>query len=101
MSWRTWSLFSVTVTLLCLTPGPAVFLVLSQGLRRGTAKALSASFAMLAVNAFYFVLSATSLGAILLASYNLFYAVKWIGAAYLIYLGLRTLLEKAPALSLP
>lgn len=37
-----------------------------------------------------FVLSATSLGAILLASWELFFLIKWLGAGYLVWLGLRT-----------
>ena len=47
----------------------------------------------------YFILSATGLGAILLASYDLFSAIRWVGAAYLIYLGISAFIGKSPMLS--
>jgi len=95
MNWETWGLFALTETILCLTPGPAVLLVLSQGLTRGRLAALWSSLGVLAGNGFYFVLSATSLGAILLASDRLFMIVKWIGAAYLVWLGVTTFFGKS------
>jgi len=58
MRWETWSLFLVTETVLCLTPGPAVLLVLSQGLRRGAVASWWSSLGILAGNTFYFVPSA-------------------------------------------
>lgn len=87
MTLESWLLFVLTEGALCLTPGPAVLLVLSHGLTRGTASSVVANLGILTGNAFYFALSATGLGAVLLASYEVFTAIRWLGAAYLIWLG--------------
>lgn len=87
MSWEAWLLFTLTEATLCVTPGPAVLLVLSQGLARGTRASIASNLGILAGNTFYFALSATGLGAVLLASYELFSAIRWLGAAYLVWLG--------------
>jgi len=94
MPFQTWLLFCVTETILCFTPGPAVLLVVSLALTRGGRAGLGASFGILGANACYFLLSATGIGAILLASWELFFLVRWIGAAYLVWLGLHMLLSR-------
>jgi homoserine/homoserine lactone efflux protein len=87
MTWQVWITFAILETVLCFTPGPAVLLVLSQALSRGTAKTVFSILGIIAANSVYFVLSATGVGAILMASYDLFFAIKWIGVAYLVWLG--------------
>jgi homoserine/homoserine lactone efflux protein len=91
MSRDAWLFFAATEALLCLTPGPAVLFVISHGLTRGGRASLSANAGILAGNTLYFVLSALGLGAILLASHELFTVVKYAGGAYLIYLGIQTI----------
>lgn len=99
MSWKIWALFAATESVLCLKPGPAVMLVVAQGFSRGRIAALWSSVGILAGNAFYFLISATGLGAILLASYHLFSLIKWIGVAYLVSLGIVTIFGNSPVVS--
>jgi threonine/homoserine/homoserine lactone efflux protein len=74
-------------------------LAISNGLRYGPRRTLASIFGILSANAFYFVVSASSLGALLLSSYNLFFLVKWVGAAYLLYMGVASLFARGSMLS--
>jgi threonine/homoserine/homoserine lactone efflux protein len=60
---------------------------------RGAWPGLAASLGILAGNALYFLVSATGVAAVIVASSQLFTALKWAGAAYLVWLGLRMLLS--------
>jgi homoserine/homoserine lactone efflux protein len=91
MTFKTWLLFLVMETALSLSPGPAVFYVVSQGARGAMRRTLPAAAGILSANGIYFALSATSLGAIIAASARFFTVAKWVGAAYLIYLGIKAL----------
>jgi homoserine/homoserine lactone efflux protein len=91
MTFKTWLLFLAMETALSLSPGPAVFYVVSQGVRGALRRTLPAAAGILTANGFYFALSATSLGAIMAASARFFTVAKWVGAVYLIYLGIKAL----------
>ncbi len=100
MTLTTWWIFVCTETVLCLIPGPAVLFVLSSALKAGAKKSVASNLGILSANTVYFALSATGIGALLLSS-KLFLAVKWIGAAYLIVLGLRLLFDHKDAIKEP
>lgn len=94
MSIEAWAAFCVTEAVLCFTPGPAVLLVVSIALGRGFRPSIGAAFGILAGNTLYFALSATGVAAALVASHELFLVLKWGGAAYLIWLGLRMIFSR-------
>ncbi|MGH7660383.1 MAG: LysE family translocator [Vulcanimicrobiaceae bacterium] len=94
MDQGTWLAFVVLEAFLCLTPGPAVMFVVGTALGRGRAGGFAATAGIVAGNTVYFILSATSLGAILMTSYEAFTVVRWLGAAYLVILGVRMLFAR-------
>ena len=93
MTVEVWALFCVTETLLCLNPGPSALLVMSLALTRGQAAGVRATVGVLAANAVYFTLSASGLVAVHALSEEVFFVIKWVGAAYLIWLGARMIVR--------
>lgn len=91
VNWDTFWLYVLAEAALSLSPGPAVMLVIACGLAYGARKSIYATLGILSANAIYFALSATALGAVLVTSKTFFIAVKWLGAAYLVYIGLSAL----------
>ena len=87
MDFNTLALFALTEFLLSLTPGPAVLLVIGLSMRQGFRIGFMATLGILSTNAIFFTLSALGIGALIVASATLFTIIKWIGAAYLVYLG--------------
>lgn len=57
-------------------------------MRSGFRAGFMATLGILATNAVFFTLSALGVGALIIASATLFTIVKWVGAAYLVYLGI-------------
>ncbi|APZ51544.1 LysE family translocator [Salipiger abyssi] len=95
MSLDLWLTFVAASTALLLIPGPTVLLVLSYALSKGRSVAV-ASAAGVALGDFTAMsLSLAGLGALVLASATLFTALKGIGAAYLVWLGIK-LIRSAP-----
>ena len=95
VNWDTYWLYLLTEAALSLSPGPAVMLVIAYGLTHGARRSLFAAFGVLTANAIYFAVSATALGAVLVASKPFFVTVKWLGALYLVYIGVSAILGRA------
>lgn len=89
MELELWLAFVAASTALLLIPGPTVLLVLSYAISQGRTVAM-ATVAGVALGDFVaMTASLLGLGALFLASAMLFMILKWIGAAYLIYLGVK------------
>ena len=97
MSVETWLAFCATETVLCFTPGPAVLFVVSVALARGARPGMAAASGILTTNVCYFALSATGIAAVILASGRVFAWLRWVGAFYLVGVGLRMLLSRPDA----
>jgi threonine/homoserine/homoserine lactone efflux protein len=89
--------FALASIALLLIPGPAVLYVVTQSAEQGRSAGL-ASVAGIHIGTFvHIVAAAAGLSAIIVASAVAFTAVKFAGAAYLVYLGIRKLLERPAA----
>ena len=89
MQLTTWLLFIVVAFIAVISPGPAILLSISNSIRFGISKVMLSSFGNICG---LFLLSTAAifgLGAVLKTSTSLFLIIKIIGAAYLIYLGIR------------
>lgn len=86
-------MYVVTETAVSIAPGPAVLFVISQGLRAGGARGLWAAAGIVSANFVWFTLSAVGIGTVILAAGGWFLAIKWLGAVYLVYLAVRSLLS--------
>ena len=99
VNWDTYWLYVLTEAALSLSPGPAVMLVIAYGLMHGARRSLAAALGVLSANALYFAISATALGAVLIASRPFFVTVKWLGALYLVYIGTSALFGRPSPIS--
>ncbi len=95
MSLSVWITYFLATLILSVSPGPGVFSSISSGLHHGFRLGLWNGVGMQAANAILVGVVSLGLGALLLASETLFAGVKWLGVAYLVYLGVVT--WKAPA----
>jgi threonine/homoserine/homoserine lactone efflux protein len=93
-------LFAAVALVAIVTPGPTVLLALSNGSRFGVRASLPGMLGAVASDLILVSAAALGLGALLAASEFWFGVVKWIGAAYLAWLGLR-LLRSRGALEMP
>lgn len=95
MSFDLWLAFVAASTLLLLIPGPTVLLVLSYALSKGRSVAVASAAGVAMGDFLAMTASLLGLGALVLASAPAFTVLKWIGAVYLVWLGIK-LIRSAP-----
>jgi threonine/homoserine/homoserine lactone efflux protein len=84
------ALFVAAAALLAVTPGPGIFYVAARTLAGGRAEGIASSFGTGAGGLFHVIAGAVGVSALVMASAELFTTLKWLGAFYLAWLGLRT-----------
>jgi threonine/homoserine/homoserine lactone efflux protein len=94
MTLATVAAFALVAAVAISIPGPTVLLALSNGSRFGLRRATFGMLGAVASDVVLVTAVALGLGALLLASEVAFSVVKWIGVAYLVYLGIRLLLSR-------
>ena len=89
-------LFIAAGLLLNLTPGPDVLYIVTHALKSGARAGVVAAFGITAGCFVHIFAAAAGISALLAASATAFTVLKWIGAAYLVWVGLRMLRSSAP-----
>ena len=89
-------LFIAAGWLLNLTPGPDVLYIVTHSLRSGAKAGVVAGLGITAGCFVHVFAAALGVGALLATSATAFAALKWLGAAYLLWVGFRLLASKAP-----
>lgn len=89
MSFESWAAFAAASAVLLVIPGPTILLVVSYALGQGWRTALPMAVGVALGDFTAMTLSMLGIGALLAASATVFTIVKWTGAAYLIYLGIK------------
>lgn len=89
--WPQLLLFIVAGWLLNLTPGPDVLYIVSNSLRGGVRAGMVAALGIFAGCFVHVAIATVGLGALLAASATAFTVVKFVGAAYLLWMGVRLL----------
>lgn len=89
MSLDLWLAFVAASFALLLIPGPTILLVLSYALTKGRSVAMATAAGVALGDLVAMTASLAGLGALVMASATLFAVLKWVGAAYLLWLGLK------------
>ncbi len=89
MNWELFAAFLVITTVLVITPGPIVTLVIATGAREGMRAALTTVVGTTLGNALLLAAIAFGLSWVVRNAATLFEILRWIGAAYLIWLGIQ------------
>lgn len=98
MSWNLWVTMVPFLFLLALSPGPNNFTAMYNGIQTGPTSSVIAAIGRNAAFAILMLVSALGLGAIIVSSVFWFSVVKWLGVAYLLYIGIKTWRSASTAL---
>jgi len=91
MDIQTWLLYLATILIFMISPGPSHLLMISVGMSNGFQKSLATAAGDLTANAIQIVLAGFGLAAVLVSTRYGFAIVKWLGVAYLIWLGIKAI----------
>ncbi|HEV2813845.1 MAG TPA: LysE family translocator [Solirubrobacteraceae bacterium] len=89
-------LFSGAALALIVIPGPAVLYILAQSVEHGRRAGVLSALGVATGGLVHIVAAAVGISALVVSSAVAFSAVKYAGAGYLLYLGIRRLLDRAP-----
>ena len=101
MTLTTYLLYLAAVALLVLSPGPTMLMSITNAIGHGSPKAISSAAGSVTAVLGVMLLSSFGLGALLAASDTAFNGLKICGAAYLIYLGIKTFCSPVSSFDLP
>ena len=87
-------LFMAASLALLLTPGPAVLYIVARSIDQGRGAGLVSVLSIESGNLFHVLAATFGLSALVMSSITMFTIVKYLGAAYLVYLGVRKLLSR-------
>jgi threonine/homoserine/homoserine lactone efflux protein len=90
--------FAIASLALLLIPGPAVIYILNRSVSDGREAGLAAVAGLELGNLIHVIAASAGLSAVLATSAAAFNVVKWLGAGYLVFVGVRTLLSRPAAL---
>ncbi|MEO0564651.1 MAG: LysE family translocator [Chloroflexota bacterium] len=85
------TIYLTAALVLAITPGPGIFYVLTRSLKGGRGEGYASAFGTTIGGIFHVMAAALGLSAVLATSAVAFSIVKYAGAAYLVFLGLRTI----------
>lgn len=86
--------FFVAIFIFGITPGPGVFAILAKAMVEGAQRCIMLSFGMVISDMLYLILACLGLATIAEHWSGLFTVIRWAGAAYLIYLGIKLFTTK-------
>lgn len=90
-------LYASTIFIASIIPGPSMLLALTHGMKFGARRTLASAMGNVSVTIIQASISIAGLGTVLIASELAYHVIKFVGAIYLLYIGVT--LFRAPAIS--